>query len=143
MPLQLSLEPGPNSERANAQAVIQAAADQLGIDLDLSPVSLKQIDTIIESFRQQGETLADVETALAGLACYVGEVFVNHAGGKWTSVAGGDGQPVMAILLPGGMTCFPSNKVPKRFEDGPQDSVADFYQSMAAKELERGTAGND
>jgi hypothetical protein len=75
---------------------------------------------------------------LFGFGCYVGEVFVRNAGGKWrnsaeTPLAELAGLPLL-IELGTESFCNPIGKVFKRLENGEVDSLPYFYQVFTTRD---------
>ena len=137
--MQLRLKYPPTVENAPKLAadMVASAAEISGVDLDYSVASLKAVDDIIEGMRQDGCTADQIGATLFGFGCYVGEVFVRHAGGQWrntvaTSMAKGAGFPLVVELGKESL-CNPIGKVFKRLENGEADSLPYFYQVFAAR----------
>jgi hypothetical protein len=90
------------------------------------------VDEIVEGFRQDGCKSDEIAETLFGFGCYVGEVFVRHAGGKWrnaaeTAMAELAGFPLV-IELGEKSLCNPIGKVFKRLQNGEEDNLPYFYQ---------------
>jgi hypothetical protein len=132
MRLQLKYPPTVENAPKFAADMVGAAAEISGVDLDYSVASLKAVDEIVEGLRQDGCTADQIGETLFGFGCYVGEVFVRHAGGKWrnaaeTSMAKFAGFPLV-IELGKESLCNPIGKVFKRRENGEADGLPYFYQ---------------
>jgi hypothetical protein len=132
--MQLRLKYPPTVENAPrfAADMVGSAAEISGVDLDYSVASLKAVDDIIEGFRQDGCAADQIAATLFGFGCYVGEVFVRHAGGEWrnaaeTSMAKLAGFPLV-IAFGKETLCSPIGKVFKRLENGEEDNLPYFYQ---------------
>jgi hypothetical protein len=130
----------PTAENAHIYAdfIAQQALKVSKVKLDYSPKSLEKVDDIIEGFRREGQTSSQISATLFSFGCYVGEVFVRHAGAKWKDVdqtpmkefAGG--APIV-VELPSGTVCNPIGKIVKRLENGQVDSLAYFYKAFTTK----------
>ncbi|HVJ83533.1 MAG TPA: hypothetical protein VNC50_20880, partial [Planctomycetia bacterium] len=96
-----------------------------------SVASLRAVDDIIEDLRQEGCTSDQMAETLFGFGCYVGEVFVRNAGGRWrnaaeTSMADLAGFPLV-VELGKESFCNPIGKVFKRMDNGEGDDLPYFY----------------
>jgi hypothetical protein len=130
--LRLKYEPVPENAPAFAADIAESARKIDGSNLDYAPASLALVDDIIEGFRGEGMASSQVGETLFGFGCYVGEVFVRNAGGQWrrteeTPMRDFAGH-AFVIQLPSGTYCNPLAKVFKRLDNGPEDSLAYFYQ---------------
>jgi hypothetical protein len=137
MRLRLKYEPTPKNAPKFASDIIAAAAKISGVQLDYSVASLKAVDDIIEGMRKDGCTSQQVAETLFGFGCYVGEVFVRHAGSQWqnaaeTSMAGFAGFPLV-IQLGKDSFCNPIGKVFKRLDNGEEDNLPYFYRVFASE----------
>jgi hypothetical protein len=136
--LRLEYPPTPENAPKLAEGIVVATADISGVDLDYSVVSLKAVDEIVEELRKEGCTSDQIAETLFGFGCYVGEVFVRQAGGKWrkaaeTSMAKFAGFPLV-VELEDESICNPIGKVFKRLENGEEDSLPYFYQVFTSEE---------
>ena len=127
MDLRLKYAPIPENAPLFAADIAQSAFEVHRIDLDYRPGSLTDVDGIIEGFRIEGLTPNQIGETLFGFGCYVGEVFVRHAGGAWrateeTSMRDVAGGPFVIELPHGGPIRFanPLDKVFKRLETVPR-----------------------
>jgi hypothetical protein len=107
------------------------------VELDYSVESLKEVDQIIEGFREEGVEPKDVACTLFQFGCYVGEVFVRHAKGRWRGTRKSEmdiiGFPLV-VDLPNKVTANPIGKVFKRMEYGMEDFLPYFYHAMTKAE---------
>ncbi|MEW5990739.1 MAG: hypothetical protein AB1736_05250 [Chloroflexota bacterium] len=136
--LRLKYEPSPENLAEFAVDVVASAEGISGVKLDYTPASLALVDDIIEGFRSEGVGSRQVGETLFGFGCYVGEVSVRHAGGRWrrteeTPMRGIAGH-AFVIELPAGNYCNPLAKTFKRMDDGSVDSLAYFYRVVANDE---------
>ena len=135
MNLRLKYEPTPKNAPKFADDIVESAAEISRVDLDFSVASLKDVDKIIEGFREDGCSLKQIAETLFGFGCYVGEVFVERAGGRWrraekTPMADMAGY-FLVIELDDETYCNPIGKVFKRFENGDEDYLPYFYKMFA------------
>lgn len=135
MDLRLKYAPIPANAPLFAADIAQSAFEVHRIDRDYRPGSLTDVDGIIEGFRSEGLTPDQIGETLFGFGCYVGEVFVRHAGGRWratedTSMRDVAGGPFVIELPHGGRVRFvnPVDKVFKRLENGPEDDLPYFFR---------------
>src|SRR5690348_1578432 len=87
--MQLRLKYPPTIENAPkfAADIVDSAAEISGVELDYSVASLDSVDEILEGLRQDGCTSEQVAETLFGFGCYVGEVMVRQANGRWRNAA--------------------------------------------------------
>jgi hypothetical protein len=138
MRLRLKYSPTVENAAKFATDMIGPAAEIGGVKLDYSIASLQAVDDIIEGMRQDGCTADDIAETLFGFGCYVGEVFVRNAGGKWRSAAETSmaklAGSLLVIELSSETFCNPIGKVFKRLENGEEDSLPYFYQVFTTRE---------
>jgi hypothetical protein len=137
MRLRLKYPPTPTNAPKFATDLVGPASEISGVDLDYSVASLEAVDDIVEMMRQEGCTSDQVAETLFGFGCYVGEIFVRHAGGRWrnaaeTSLANVAGFPLVVELGQENF-CNPIGKEFKRLENGEEDNLPDFYQVFTAR----------
>jgi hypothetical protein len=120
-----------------AADIVRLAKSISGVDLDYSVESLTDTDAIIEGFRQDGCDADSIAATLFAYGCYVGEVFVRHAGCKWRKATKHEmdevfGQP---LLLQQGKdkTLNPIGKVFKRLTDGEEHNLPYFYRVFSGR----------
>jgi hypothetical protein len=148
MQLRLMYPPTPEAAPMHAELCVSAAREVDGIELDYSVESLVKLDGIIENLRREGVASEQVAETLFTFGCYVGEVFVRQAGGRWclaegTPMAGATGFPLIIQLGANGY-CNPIGKVFKRLEQGEEHNLSYFYQVFTredASEKKGGTPG--
>jgi hypothetical protein len=131
----LAFEPIPENGAALADDVLPFIKQASGIDLDYSIESLDVLDGILEDIRGEDPTGTRVREMLFGLGCYVGEVFVRHADGRWRSVGETPLAKVetlpLVVELPNGNVLNPIGKVFKRVQLGAAENVRWFYDALA------------
>jgi hypothetical protein len=135
MELNLKYPPVPANAPKFAVDITAAAAKISGVQLDYSVASLQAVDDIIEGLRRDGCTSSQVGETLFGFGCYVGEVFVRHAGGRWRSgkesAHGVFHDAPLMVELANGKWCNPVGKVFKRLDAGAENSLPYFYRVFA------------
>ncbi|SEG91360.1 hypothetical protein SAMN05216223_12394 [Actinacidiphila yanglinensis] len=131
MPTHLTTPLEPGDAPRHAAAIVAAAADISGAELDYSADSLAAVEDIVDGFRAAGATGEDMVESLVAFGCYVGEMLNRQAGGTWgrpTGVVGG--QPV--VVLPGARECHPVDWVFRRLRSGDEVSIRDLYAAALA-----------
>jgi len=107
-----------------AKMCVDLSQSTFGVSLDYSEASLSKIDDIIEEHFEEGHTPLD--TTVLSFGAYVGETIRQHLGGTWRDEDG-----LFVLEEVGGKAkIFPFNKVRKRFVNGPEDSIAFYYQAL-------------
>lgn len=105
--------------------------------LDYSVESLCLLDELIEQLSQQGLPVERMAEVLFAFGCYVGEVFVRRAGGRWCLAEGSaleeDAGFALIIELAPQRYCNPVGKVFKRFELGAEHGLPLFYARFAPR----------
>ena len=130
----MGLTPSPANAAEIAAMALPVVEQNYGLTLDYSPESLGQLDAIIDDLRRD-QRFEALQTLLFSMGCYVGEVLVRHAGGRWRTTQdlgqGTVASSPIAVQMPDGRACNPVGRVYRRFQKGREDSLAGFYQSMA------------
>ena len=124
-----------------AERSVAFLEQKFGFRLPYTPESLIVVDAIIDKVRETGAAEDQAHSVLAGLGCYVGEVFVRHARASWRS-AGEMGMnrssrlPVV-LALPGPTAWDPIGAVFERFSRGTA-SLARLYEALVTAPDGRG-----
>jgi hypothetical protein len=131
----MSLTPLPSNAAEIAGMTVPVVQQNYGVALDYSPASLKELDTVVDDLRRD-QRFEAVQTLLFSMGCYVGEVLVRHAGGRWRTTEeigmGKVASSPIAVEMPGGRGCNPIARVYRRFQKGREDSLAAFYRAVTA-----------
>jgi hypothetical protein len=111
-----------------AKGAVEFVQKKFGFALPYTPESLIVVDAIVDKVKATGATEHQASGILAGLGCYVGEVFVRHARASWRrademGMARSCRFPVV-VALPGPAACDTIGKVFQRFNTGEAESVA-------------------
>jgi len=134
--LNLKFDPVPENAARLADVAVQAARNVDHVDLDYSVASLDIVDGIMENLRKEGLKVEQIIETLFSFGVYVGEVLVRNAGGAWVATAGSPMESFasapMVVHLGGEHFSNPIDKAVKRFRNGPEDSLAYFYQVTTA-----------
>lgn len=134
MKLRLKYAPVPENAGRFADDIARAAAELDGVRLDYSPQSLDLVDRILEGMRAEGVSSDEIAETAFGFGCYVGEVFVRHAGGRWRAATPQEsalvGMPLV-MALSEDRWCNPIGKAFKRLDNGPEDNLRYFYSVFA------------
>jgi hypothetical protein len=132
----MSLNPSPSNAAEIAGMTVPVVLQNYGVTLDYSPASLKELDAIVDDLRRD-QRFEAVQTLLFSMGCYVGEVLVRNAGGRWRTAEdlGMDKAAVspIAVEMPGGKAFSPVARVYRRFQKGREDSLAAFYLAIAPR----------
>jgi hypothetical protein len=145
MELRLKYPPTPEAAPKHAALCVSAVKNVDGVELDYSVGSLTMLDGIIEKLRRDGVSSGDVAETLFTFGCYVGEVFVRNASGRWcspegTPMEGVTGFPLLIHLGTGGY-CNPIGKVFKRLDQGSEHNLPYFFQVFASDKASTETGG--
>lgn len=122
------------------------AARASGLDLDYSPGSIEDVETLLNDLWKigrpgpigrllvrKGRSDEDTVYLASVIGAYVGEVFRREFGGEWylDTQFGTDGTVALRI---GDRVVFPPAKVYKRLVNGPEDNVW-FYYRVVCEEI--------
>ncbi|MCZ0983249.1 hypothetical protein O1L60_41120 [Streptomyces diastatochromogenes] len=123
------LEPG--NAPWHAAVIVATAADISGAELDYSPESIVLVEDIVDGFRAEGVTEADMAESLVAFGCYVGEILTRHAGGAWRHSRAARTAPVPVVVeLPDARECDPIEWVVCRLKFGAGVSIRDLYAAV-------------
>jgi hypothetical protein len=132
----VSLTPSPANAAEIAAMAVPVVQENYGVTLDYGVATLKQLDGIIDDLRRD-QRFEALQPLLFSIGCYVGEVLVRHAGGRWRGTEdlgmGVVASSPIAIEMPDGRGCNPVGRVYKRFQKGREDSLVSFYQGMTGE----------
>jgi hypothetical protein len=134
--VQLKYDIIPANAPSFAADIVQSAKNISGVELDYSVGSLLKVDEILEDFRKQGCDADEIPETLFGFGCYVGEVFVRHAGFSWRFPTDEEHEAfsMPLIIARGDFPINPIGKVFKRMRNGEADSLAHFYKAASTDE---------
>lgn len=142
MELVLKYEPVPSNAGRFAQDIVVAAREISGIDLDYSIESLSGVDAIIEQMRADKVPVEAVAETLFGFGCYVGEVLIRVANGKWDVAVGEEKDlahfPFVVRFADGSFT-NPINRVFKRLEEGEEANIS-YYAQVAIRDARKASS---
>jgi hypothetical protein len=123
----------PQEAKQMAARFVDLIQRKFEVTLNYSPETLAAVDLIVDKIKATGVSESDGSGMIYSVGCYVGEVFVRHAGGEWRPTAELGMQQVcswpVAISMPSGAGVNPIGKAFKRFRNGDADSLAFFYKS--------------
>ena len=136
----MGITPSPETAAEIGAMVLPFVQENYGMTLDYGVYSIRQVDGIIDDLRRD-HSIEDAQALLFSFGCYVGEVLVRRAKGRWCTTESlgmtGVASAPIVVRMPDGRGCNPVGKVYKRFQNGPEDSLAGFYQVMAEAPPER------
>jgi hypothetical protein len=118
--------------RLAADAFVKSAASNGVPWLDYSPESAIRLDALIAEWWPADPAKDSYESMVPAMGAYLGEVLVLHTGARWIRDPS-DGYGVER----NGQVVFPLSKVSKRFELGPDQSLAQFYREISIDWLPR------
>nr|MBP6750660.1 hypothetical protein [Xanthomonadaceae bacterium] len=107
----------------NVELVRKTMPEVAGIPFDYDEASIEWLDGYINRMREEFD--GDPGRLGQVLASYIGESIRRKYGGRWVEAEDGIGVEIRPDFV-----AFPFNKVSKQFENGPEDSVLSFYQSI-------------
>ena len=114
----------PDKLRADADLVVRTVRENLGAHLTFDQAGVDWVDGYIN--RVRGNFAADKRSGLVGaLGSFVGECIIRTFGGAWAEEDGRWGVRVSDRIW-----ACPYAKIEKRFENGPEDSVASFFRCI-------------
>jgi hypothetical protein len=129
----MSLLPTPDNAAKIAAMVVPFAEQNYQVTLDYGVESLGRVDAILDDLRRD-QSFENLQPLLFAMGCYVGQVMVRNAGACWRVTEelgmGEVASSPIAIRVRDGRGCNPVGKVYKRFQNGPEESVASFYHVM-------------
>lgn len=103
--------------------IMDEMAPQIG--LDFSPDSIQRLeDFIANTFDPPGSRQVS-DSLILGIGCYVGEVIIRELGGCWNEEDRPEINDIQGIEA-----VQPIDKVRKRFEAGPSESLGWYYHSI-------------
>jgi len=94
--------------------------------LDYSPDSAMRLDGLIDEWWPASPSKDSYESLVPALGAYLGEVLVLQTGAQWIR----DPKDGYGLELKG-QVVFPMAEVSKRFELGPEHSIAQFYREVS------------
>ena len=135
--LNLKYEAIPENARAFAADIATATLKISGVELDYSRESLRQVDAVLEELRSDGPPIDQFRETLFGFGCYIGEVMVRHANGRWdiprsTEERSFVGWPLL-VRFPDGRCANPIHKVMRSYEEGVEHDLGFFYDVMVGR----------
>ena len=111
--------------KANAEIVIKTFSENNDVNLGYDEESVVWIDGYIERNREKWNE-ATIESLSSVLGSFLGECIRRNFGGEWEMTEYG-----LAIAFSGGNAAYPFNKINKQIQNGSDDSIAGFYNSIS------------
>jgi hypothetical protein len=131
MKFRLKYKPIPPNMHAFAEDVVAGAREINKVELDYSVASLHAVERILGSMHSNGIKLDKVADTVFSFGAYVGEVFCRHAGGRWVIDPRMDAEIPVVRLDKGGL-CHTVGVCLKRVQNGPSESIVQFWKSSIA-----------
>ena len=137
MKLELRYPATPDNAAHHASLAVEVARQEFGVELDFTPGSLEDLDSQIDSLREEGLTGEHAAEALFVFGCYLGEVMVRGLGGRWVPTARTPLRRLspwpMVVLLPDRSAWDAIGKAYKRLELGDAEYLPAYYAAAAAR----------
>jgi hypothetical protein len=112
---------------------VDFAANKFNIKLDWSDASVRQIETILDTFHRDLGNSHPTEEQITQIAkifgSYIGEVFRKNHGGQW-GIVELNGQRFPGLQSPAGSLFWPFGRARNRMVNGNDDNVWDYYQEL-------------
>ena len=131
------LEDRPENAKKFADGFVGSTQKMTGVTLDYSPGSVIAVEMIIDAMIRDKAPIHQMTDTFFSMGCYIGEVFVRNGYGQWvathsTPMKTFSSAPFI-LQLSATAYCNPIDKVAKRVENGPEDSLAQFVETFSAK----------
>jgi hypothetical protein len=114
----------------DSAAWIASALSSSGYKADFSPASVGEVERFFELNSKEGKAVAggllseNLGSRLFALGSYCGEVLRREVGGQWiTEDSDPQGEINAALKLKNGVTCWPIQRVMKRFQSAENNLV--------------------
>jgi len=125
--------PSPEQAAQLAALAVDHALDGDNVVLDYTSASLCKVEAILGRLRSEGIGAEQAEAPLLELGCYLGEMFVRSANGRWRDTADtplkGMAAVPLVVELEDGDYCNPLGRVRKCFECGA--GLRPFWEAFA------------
>ena len=112
----------PTTIRSNAELVVASMKRKLGVDLNYDRESVAWVDQHIDTIRES-VTEDTLKLFVSMYGSYLGCCMIEKYGGEWREEEG-----KWAVVFDNKSRVYPLVKVSKRFENGPSDSILNFYE---------------
>ncbi|WP_238697904.1 hypothetical protein [Streptomyces sp. E5N91] len=134
----------PDSASRIAAAIVEAAADISGAELDYSPASIDLVEDIVDGFRTDGVSSEEMAESLVAFGCYIGEILTRYAGGTWSRTENLLPIIPLVVRLPDTRECHPIDWVFRRLEAGADVSIRELYtEALPSRTPEPGGSHED
>lgn len=112
--------------RFNAELAIQRMKELARLDLSYDAASVRLLSEYIDQTRltMSGEVKQGMMNLLGS---YLGECIRHQFGGTWQYTENG-----LAIIVNDKFGAFPFNKIRKHFDNGEEDSITSFFNTIPA-----------
>jgi hypothetical protein len=110
----------------NAELVVKQMREISNVDFGYNAESVAWLEGYIERQRNRDDIEQEtIQKLVSVLGSYLGECIIKCYGGKWENE---DGQ--WRVWLGDKGAAYPFNKVEKQFENGIEDSIKGFFQTI-------------
>ncbi|QYK48125.1 MAG: hypothetical protein KF838_15200 [Phycisphaeraceae bacterium] len=113
-----------------ADAIVEATLRIEGVTLDHTPESLREVDRLLLTLREDGLRVRHLVDPIFCFGCYVGEVMRRHLGAEWAAPPSPMLGMFPVVRIGSDNYSAPIAKAYKRVQLGPEESVYDFYRSV-------------
>ncbi len=127
------LTPTPKDAPEMAANFVAIASKQGDSRFDYSEGSIRALDELIGGFHDNGDRSENMGGTIMVAGAYLGEVMVRHRGATWIDGTKADVDDAMRFPLMmqcGTQTLVPFAKVAKRLDNGPEDDLVFYYQTL-------------
>ena len=111
----------------NAELAVEQMRELSDVDFGYNAESVVWLEGYIERQRSRDDIKQETINKLVSvLGSYLGECIIRCHGGKWENK---DGQ--WCVCFDDKAAVYPFNKVAKQFENGKEDSIKSFFETIA------------
>lgn len=103
-----------------------------GYRVDDPEKCMSEIDRFFDEQNKPGGILSEhTGQILFALGAFIGRTAINQYGGDWeTDDNDPEGELKCAVCLPNGVRFFPMARCARRYRNGDEDSIRDYYQKI-------------
>jgi hypothetical protein len=111
--------------------VFRSGSKAEGVPFGWGPDEADRLDGLCDAFLATGPTAERRHSVVMSMGAFLGELLVRNGGGLW---AYDTKENAAVVVLPNGLRAFPHNKVAKRLDLGPEQSISAFYRYALTRE---------
>ncbi|MCW5767859.1 MAG: hypothetical protein KIT19_04185 [Phycisphaeraceae bacterium] len=113
-----------------ADVIVETTQRIEGVALDYTPESLREVDRLLLTLREDGLRVRHLVDPIFCFGCYVGEVMRRHFDAEWAAPPSPMLGMFPVVRIGSDNYSAPIAKAYKRVQLGPEESVYDFYRSV-------------